>query len=137
MSAAGYVYEVYDAEGRLIYVGATRDVFQRMRQHVMDSWWIEQAVKVRATVHPTLAAARVVERERIRTRQPRWNIVGLPDRWTWTPQQYHDYVTARLNGRTVTYWTSEHLRRLRTEYRYRFGCDLPSSALIGEPERAA
>lgn len=135
MSTVGYVYEVYDAADRLIYVGAARDVFQRMRQHVTDSWWISQAVKVRATVHPNLAAARAVERQRIKAKMPRWNIVGLADRWTWTPEQYHDYVTARLNGRTVTYWTSQHLRRLRAEYVYRFGCDLP--ALDGETAGAA
>lgn len=122
---AAYVYSVYDARGRLIYVGSTRDVIARMKQHVTDSWWITQSVKVRASVYPDILAARTEEKRRIKEQAPRWNIHFLPPRWTWTQQQYHDYLTAKAKRPDLGHFgRGAHFKRLAAEYRFRFGCDL-------------
>ena len=139
MSAA-YVYEVYDVQGRLIYVGSTRDVVSRMRKHVTDSWWISQATKVKASVFPSIRVAQAEERRRIHDLHPRWNLHMLPARWTWTQQQYHDYLTARTHRPPMFNPFHKHYERLAAEYRYRFGCELlvPSDLIPGpEPGTAA
>jgi excinuclease UvrABC nuclease subunit len=123
MSAA-YVYEVYDRDERLIYVGSTTDVFRRMHQHVTDSWWIEQAHKVKASVFPTVEAARAEERRRIGVLHPRWNLHMLPPRHLWTQDRYHDYLTSRIKAGTASS-RGRAWQRMAAEYRYRFNAELP------------
>lgn len=128
MSAA-YVYSVFDKDRDLIYVGASRDVLARMRQHAAESWWIDQAVKIKATVHPSVDEARAVESQRIRDLHPRWNIVGQSDLNSWSPEQFRDYVTARLRFRApVTSFTIRHLERIAKAHVRRFGYDLALEA---------
>lgn len=139
-----YVYEVYDAQGRLIYVGSTRDVFIRMQQHVTDSWWIDQVARVKASVYPTVSEARAEEVRRIRSLHPRWNVHRLPARHTWGQAQYHDYLIAKANRVSGNYYAdryANHYRRIAAEYRFRFGCDLMIPAVLAgrlaESSRAA
>lgn len=76
MTGASTVYRCYDAEGRLIYVGCTGNLEQRLRGHRNSSWWSVQIADVRTTDYPTAIEGRIAEREAIRTEHPRWNTQG-------------------------------------------------------------
>ncbi len=121
--SAYYVYEVYDRGGRPIYVGSTRGLQGRLEQHAAESWWAQQAAKVRARVVVGHREAKAAELARIRELHPRWNIHGLPARRRWAPEHYHDYLTAKaMRGGRLR--QGSHTARLCAEYRVRFGCEL-------------
>lgn len=52
-----YVYLLSDAEGRVIYVGSTRDIRRRYREHVRRSPWFSAVSTIRAYPYRTLDAA--------------------------------------------------------------------------------
>lgn len=74
--SAHYVYRVYDRDGRLIYVGSTRNLFQRLRMHRYGytAWWNAQAAKTVVKVFRSGAAARAAERAAIRPSGPQVRI---------------------------------------------------------------
>lgn len=132
-SAAAYVYEVYDADPALIYVGATRDVFARLQEHQHDAWWFDQLHRVRAQVLPSWQAATTEEARRIRELRPKWNLKGLPPRREWDADQFITYLTAktcrdqweRARGRRSSplerQGVDRHLDLVRSEFARRFG----------------
>lgn len=68
------LYRLFDATGRLLYVGISRSVVMRMADHSRRAWW--------PNVHSTTfeifadrAAAADAEREAIRSEQPLHNVV--------------------------------------------------------------
>lgn len=73
--SAHYVYRVFDHAGRLIYVGSTANLFQRLKSH-RSKWWAPQARKVVAKVHPDRRTALNAELKAIKDEQPRWNVQG-------------------------------------------------------------
>lgn len=130
--SARYVYRVYDADGRLIYVGETGDLVQRLQYHHLKAWWGSQMDRVNAKVYPTRDLALAAERSAIRDEDPRWNITGA---WRqhrqWSAERYVDYVTAYINNRTtsvppsLTMYGRTHLANVNRLFRARFGRDIP------------
>lgn len=112
MSAA-WVYRCYDAGGRLIYVGSTQDLGQRMRDHNARAWWAGQVTSVQARPYPSRPEALAAEREAIRTENPRWNTSGKwAHRSEWSLQDALDYVTAiRRRHTPMTLERARHLAR--------------------------
>jgi excinuclease UvrABC nuclease subunit len=115
-----YVYRCYDADGRLVYVGSTADLFARLEQHRRTSWWAGQVVQVTAKVYSNGVVARQHEREAIRRDQPRWNKAG---RWashsSWTRGQWDDWLTMLL-ARDAYY---NEVKRFLTLYRATWGAE--------------
>lgn len=74
------VYRCYDVDGRLIYVGCTRNMRARFALHRAnsdaDSWWIGQVYRVTEQIVIGKTRARGVELHAIRTERPRWNVSG-------------------------------------------------------------
>lgn len=125
--SAHYVYRVYDADGRLIYVGSTRNLTQRLRMHAYGytAWWNSQAVKTVAKVYKTEREARDAESAAIRSERPRWNITG---KWwsnsDWTEDDFLDFVAALLNSPEFGPGTLRRARRVAETYRKRTGREL-------------
>lgn len=72
-----YVYEAYDADGLLLYVGCTGNLPQRLRAHMGKSedrgWFNRFVTDWRASGPYEPAVAFRVEKERIDAYQPIWN----------------------------------------------------------------
>lgn len=131
-----YVYRCYDTDDRLLYIGATKHLWGRLREHAYVTWWAPQVVRVKATVHPSREAARHQERLAIRRERPRWNLLeqsSVHFRNHWTEQEYRDLVTLRRRGGTsdVSDVVYRQLQLVAREYQHRFGQVLE----IGEPTR--
>lgn len=100
-NAPHHVYRCYDAEGRLVYVGSSGDLFGRLATHNKDSWWAPQVKKVVAKSYPNGVAARAAEREAIATELPRWNKAGKwRSRDTWTRANWDDWLTTCVRQAT-------------------------------------
>lgn len=82
------LYRVYDASGRLIYIGASHNLPVRFRGHELNTWWYGLIAKVRIEVHPTREAALAAEAVAIQEEQPAFNIRGNGRDWSdlspWT-----------------------------------------------------
>lgn len=124
--SARYVYQVFDRDDRLIYVGCTKNLFGRLRSHEMNSWWAYQAARVTSKVYPDKWSGLAAEREAIQSGRPRWNLFGRGSRETWTADEYADYATAYLNlAEPMTPSRLKRLQNLARHYRFRFGRELP------------
>lgn len=68
------VYRLFDAAGRLLYVGMSQDVARRLRQHsTLQAWWPAVA-RVTTVEYPSRYAARRAERDAIAAENPVHNI---------------------------------------------------------------
>jgi len=67
------VYRVYDQEGRLLYVGASVNVFTRLREHRLYAEWWPLAFEGTVTRYENRAMARSVEAHAIRNEGPLYN----------------------------------------------------------------
>lgn len=95
------VYRCYNAGGRLIYVGCTGMVQQRLDQHRISSWWWPQVARTRVLVFPNKDYALWQERIAIGEENPRWNIKGR-QRALWAVEDYADLLCAlRQNGASL------------------------------------
>jgi predicted GIY-YIG superfamily endonuclease len=73
-----WLYRCYNERNVLLYIGATRDINERAREHrCRTPWWPEVAV-ITQQIYPSLQAARVAESKKIALEQPLYNIAGLP-----------------------------------------------------------
>lgn len=123
---AHYVYRVYDAEGRLIYVGCAASIFDRLDAHRNSSWWAYQAVRVHGTVHRSRAAALKAESAAIKADRPRWNVKGrTAGIATWTADEFIDYLTALLHLPGPSPARVRHMHMVARRYRTRFGRRIP------------
>lgn len=68
------VYRVYDRDGALLYVGATVNVFKRMREHKRYARWWPLADEASVTTYEDRTMARHVEAVAIRDERPRFNV---------------------------------------------------------------
>lgn len=122
--SAHYVYRVYDHDGRLIYVGFTRNLAQRLQMHRYGytAWWNNQAAKTVAKVYRTEREARDAEMAAIQSERPRWNITG---KWRtnsdWTEAEFLDYIAALLNSPEFGPGTLRRARRIAGVYQKRTG----------------
>lgn len=87
------MYRVFDETGRLIYVGQSKNLPNRVREHRSQSWWWEPLVtRVQVELHPTAEAAKAAEKTAIQEETPVFNSMGYGD-WRdkpyWT-QRDHD-----------------------------------------------
>lgn len=67
------VYRCFDASGRLIYIGSSGDLEQRLAAHAASSWWYSLADRVDIEPYPTIAAARAAEFAAIKSELPAFN----------------------------------------------------------------
>lgn len=75
------VYRAYNAEGRLLYVGMSRNSDLRMYQHGRGSYWHADMADVDIRWYPDRATARAAELDAIVTEWPLWNVKDSP----WAP----------------------------------------------------
>lgn len=66
------LYRMYDATGRLLYVGQTGNIMRRLSDHEQKRWFAMVA-EIRLTWFPTEADALVAERRAIQSELPRVN----------------------------------------------------------------
>lgn len=130
--SARFVYRVFDQAGRLIYVGETGNLVQRLEHHYLNTWWAPQIGRTKASVFKNREDALAAERAAIRDEDPRWNITGAWRRHrTWTEDRYVDYVTAYLQNRStsvpprLTEHGRTHIANVQRLYLARFGHNLP------------
>ena len=106
---AHHVYVCRQADGRALYVGCSRVLFERLEAHRRRSFWAHLVVRVEAKVYASKEAGLAAERAAIRVENPRYNVVG---RWQhrlgWASADYRDYLEALLS-RPNTAWKSEHI----------------------------
>jgi hypothetical protein len=67
------VYRVFDATGRLIYIGASRAVAGRFEVHERLSWWYGLIDRIDTVDYPTMEAAFAAEIVAIQEEQPAFN----------------------------------------------------------------
>lgn len=126
---AHYVYRCFDADGRLLYVGASKDVPARMQQHQARAFWANDVAKVKVTTHPSPEIALALERVAIREEHPRFNLQG---RWAvrhlWTQDHFTDFLIVLADGnplRPTTHWRIGQIEQTLAYYVKRFGVDHP------------
>lgn len=74
------VYRVFDAQGRLLYVGITYSVFLRLGKHNDNAPWAHYATTITLERFKTREEAEAAEAEAILTEDPVWNQHGRPVR---------------------------------------------------------
>lgn len=77
MSDKAELYRLYDAGGRLLYIGVTKSAHFRLMQHVWKPWWPDVARK-EVQPHKTRADALLSERNAICKERPIYNGQGRP-----------------------------------------------------------
>jgi predicted GIY-YIG superfamily endonuclease len=96
--SARYVYRCYQQDGRLVYVGCTINLADRLAAHRSGAHWAQLVTRVVAVVLPKDEAFRI-EAAAIVSERPRFNVKG---RWKtrpgWTLADYDDYLTALRHG---------------------------------------
>ncbi len=92
------VYWLYGADGTLLYMGMTRDVRRRMREHAGQRPWWPKVVKIVTEVHPTPAKAEARENVAIYMDSPVHN-VHRPDFGDTDMSAVLAWIRARPDGR--------------------------------------
>lgn len=88
------LYRLFDADGRLIYVGLTHSMADRLKSH-RSKWWWPQVADLSVVRFADLVEAQQAEIGAIATELPRWNIEhkvkGIAH---WTRDTVQDFETA-------------------------------------------
>lgn len=79
MSGSTSVYRAYGPRWRLLYVGCSGNVRQRMAHHRHSSRWYAQMIHHRVRVYPTREKALAVEDRAIRLLRPAYNRTHLKE----------------------------------------------------------
>lgn len=109
------IYRLYSADDRLLYVGATINLQQRLRDHGQDKgWWPEVARTEVSEPYESWGLAHAAEIEAIRAEQPVYNVVRYPKRWEpavseWDEDRWQE-VKARFEA------LPKETRQLAAEY---------------------
>lgn len=127
-----YVYRCYDADGDLLYVGCSKDVEKRLKQHegYADSW-VNQMARIAVEEYPDHESALLVEARAIATEHPYWNTLGRwshRDRWSEADFQRWGHMLAQRPS--SGWWHDTYVRDLNRAYLIRFGKPFPDN-----PER--
>jgi excinuclease UvrABC nuclease subunit len=72
------VYEMYDADGVLLYIGRSVQVPARLQTHSQQKPWWTDVARIETTHLYTPEAAVRCESALIELKRPRWNVVGVP-----------------------------------------------------------
>ena len=75
MSEPHFLYRLRDEAGRLLYVGITRNVKQRMGMHRYEQPWWQLVSEREIEEHPDRAAAEKAERDALATEAPAFNVM--------------------------------------------------------------
>lgn len=85
------VYRVYDATGRLIYIGATSNLPKRLTYHRSQAWWWSLAAHVtESQVYPDMEAAHDAEWAAIAAESPAFNLALKRGRPSSRPRALSD-----------------------------------------------
>ena len=95
------LYRCFDAEGNLLYVGATKNVFQRIADHQAHSYWFRRVTRVDIQHFDSYKEALDAEAMAVNTEHPRVNkhvpmVPGLPRKRTLAERKA---------------WQAEYIRR--------------------------
>ncbi len=71
------LYRAFSADGRLLYVGSTQQLWQRFRDHTPGSW-LRQTATITVQWFDGRGAAAAAERRAIAIERPEWNEIGAP-----------------------------------------------------------
>lgn len=132
------IYRAYDAEGRLLYVGITRGLRARFRQHFEESPWVADIARLEFDPGYTEAEARAEEERQIKQLRPLHNKVhALYDRTERTGplprRERYELVLSALAGENKTLLALRHdLMQLYRDLR-RFAHDLHRPLCHGYP----
>lgn len=66
---------MFDANGKLLYIGISKSVLKRLGEHLNDKDWLPDEASIKWTTFATREAAEVAERRAIQNESPEWNIV--------------------------------------------------------------
>lgn len=124
-----HVYRCYDQGGTCLYVGATRNLEQRLVTHELNSPWGSSSAAVEVTDHEDWHQAHQVEFDEIARLRPRWNIQGRGHRSTWQLSDYAEVILSvharRGLGMAPPYYDAHNadrkIERLLNEVARRFG----------------
>lgn len=72
------VYRVFDADDRLIYIGATCNLEQRLIYHSTQAWWWSLAARISDEPHVDMDTAFQAEWAAIAAESPAFNIAKRP-----------------------------------------------------------
>ena len=71
------VYRLFDKEGRLLYVGISKDPMNRWQEHRANGWW-RRVASYEVRWHPTRAEARAEEKTAMASEDALHNIHSAP-----------------------------------------------------------
>jgi excinuclease UvrABC nuclease subunit len=106
------VYRCFDATGRLLYVGTTKQFTQRMDQHIRLSFWASYVARIRVEIPGSPFIAKLRESQVIYDENPRFNIHHRRPRHEWTEQDYRDVIRC-LRSREPTGYTFKRIASLK------------------------
>lgn len=88
------LYRMFDADGRLLYIGQSQQMALRMRAHDRHSWWFPFVTDLTVEWLPTRDAAMVAEALAIKEESPRYNAAHADRDWTDWSHLTDDEVAA-------------------------------------------
>jgi ribosome-binding protein aMBF1 (putative translation factor) len=89
------LYRHFSASGELLYVGISNSTLQRLGSH-RSSDWISEIARIEIERFPDKSAARLAEREAIRSEKPRYNVVHARAVKPRIPRRYKNLFRADL-----------------------------------------
>jgi excinuclease UvrABC nuclease subunit len=99
------LYRIYDRAGRLLYVGISEDVEQRIVQHARTAGWVDEMASMTVESYPTRPAALAAELDAIHTEWPLWNYHGSPfasvsPRVAWERERFARITSGKILSRS-------------------------------------
>ena len=70
------IYSLFDESGRLLYIGKTKNLTRRYKEHITTQPWKSEIAFVRIETVYCVKCAANIELRRIRQEQPPYNIVA-------------------------------------------------------------
>lgn len=81
MSQPCYLYRHFDADGVLLYVGISHNIFNRLDAHTRKSHWFKDIKWVQIEKHPCRKTAMRAEGVAILNEQPKYNLTNPAVKW--------------------------------------------------------
>lgn len=84
------LYRHFDSEDRLLYVGISRDPFQRLGTHANTRSWADRVARMTMAQFDTAEAALAAERAAIQNERPQFNVAHADREPSMTSKQYRE-----------------------------------------------